>query len=46
MTDMMFDSFENRGNHSLHISSSPLSIHIRTDIRTCTKQPNAAVKVI
>ena len=44
---MMSDSFENKGNHSLDISTSHTTIHITTDSRTCTKQPNAAaVKVI
>ena len=46
MTDMMSDGFENEGDHTSNISTSPLPIHIRNDNRTCTKQPNAAVKVI
>ena len=40
---MMLDSFENKGNHSLDISTSHTTIYITTDNRTCTKQPNAAV---
>ena len=43
MTDRMSDSCENIVYISVLL---PLPIHISTDIRTCTKQPNAAVKVI
>ena len=50
MSDRTSDSFENKGNHSLiryqYFSHYQLPIHISTDNRTCTQQPNAAVKVI
>ena len=46
MTDMMSDSLENKGIIVYISVLLPLPIQIRTDNRTCTKQPNAAVKVI